>query len=68
MGTASVEHLLHLKPWTLHNQSADYFTAVVDSGGLEGKAVQDVYPYMYLLSLIGAINKNDMVSGGKGMW
>ena len=68
MGTASMKHLLQLAPWTLHNQSADYFKAVVDSGGLEGKAVQDVYPYMYLLSNVGAINKNKIASGGKCTW
>ena len=37
--------LADLKPWLLHGFSEKYFSSVLKTGGVEGKFVQNVYPY-----------------------
>ena len=41
------------KPWRLQNHTQAYFEVVVRSGGVEGKFVQGVYPYVYLVRDVG---------------
>ena len=41
------------QPWVLQNHSQEYFEMVVRSGGVEGKFVQDAYPYVYLVRDVG---------------
>ena len=45
------------KPWLLGNHSRDYFELVTRFGGVEGKFVQDVYPYMYVIDDMGRLGK-----------
>ena len=46
------------QPWTLQNHTQAYFEMVVRFGGVEGKFVQNVYPYSYLVRDVG--------TGGRG--
>lgn len=41
------------QPWVLQNHTQEYFEMVVRSGGVEGKFVQDAYPYTYLVRDVG---------------
>ena len=41
------------QPWRLQNHSQAYFEMVARVGGVEGKFVQDVYPYSYLVRDVG---------------
>ena len=41
------------QPWLLQNHTQEYFEMVVRSGGVEGKFVQDAYPYVYLVRDVG---------------
>ena len=40
-------------PWKIQNMTMDYFYDVVSEGAIEGKFIQDVYPYKYILSIVG---------------
>lgn len=49
----SKEQLINNRPWEIQNISMDYFYDVVSEGAIEGKFIQDVYPYKYILDIIG---------------
>ena len=44
---------VRLQPWRLQNHTQSYFEMVARVGGVEGKFVQDVYPYTYLVRDVG---------------
>ena len=44
---------MRLQPWRLQNHTQSYFEMVARVGGVEGKFVQDVYPYTYLVRDVG---------------
>ena len=46
------------QPWLLQNHSQEYFELVVRSGGVEGKFVQDAYPYVYTVRDVGKQGHN----------
>ena len=46
------------EPWRLQNHTQEYFEGVVRSGGVEGKFIQDAYPYSYLVRDIGRNGKS----------
>ncbi len=56
------------KPWKAHNMDESYFARVEETAGIEGKHVQDVYPYLYILKYFGSINRSQImpVSGESG--
>lgn len=41
------------KPWRVQNMTMEYFYDVVSEGDVEGKFIQDVYPYKYILDIVG---------------
>lgn len=51
----NLDHARYLEqqPWRLQNHTQAYFEMVARVGGVEGKFVQDVYPYAYLVRDIG---------------
>ena len=46
------------QPWKLQNHTQEYFEGVVRSGGIEGKFIQSVYPYTYLVRDVGINGKS----------
>lgn len=46
------------RPWKLQNHTQEYFEGVVRSGGIEGKFIQSVYPYTYLVRDVGINGKS----------
>ena len=45
-----------MKPWTIHNFSRSEYEATVRTGGTEGKFVQSIYPYTFLVRDVVANN------------
>ena len=41
------------RPWRLQNHTQAYFESVVRVGGVEGKFIQGVYPYVYFVRDVG---------------
>ena len=46
------------RPWQLQNHTQGYFEMVVRFGGVEGKFVQGVYPYVYFVRDVGKDGKH----------
>ncbi|KAL3896153.1 MAG: hypothetical protein SGPRY_013335, partial [Prymnesium sp.] len=55
---AAVEEYEKSSPWALQNHTREYFEMVAKFGGVEGKFVQNVYRYMYLVRDIGRDRKH----------
>ena len=51
------------KPWRVQNMTMEYFYDVVSEGDVEGKFIQDVYPYKYILDIVGR-SSSEGASGG----
>jgi len=51
------------RPWEMQNMTMEYFYDVVSEGDVEGKFVQDVYPYKYILDIVGRSSVEDPGGG-----